>query len=153
MIRDLPEEEMDTVLRDEWYGHLACQQRDGYPYVLPFAFVYRHHCLYTYSFEGTKIDLMRRNPKVCFQTETLIGSDEWKSVIVWGKFEELSGGERDEAHSIVFDALWKDASQGIARLLPFRDSPEAMEKAMKDDEVVLFRIRIERMAGRHEKYE
>ena len=36
--------------------------------------------------------MMRKNPQICFQVDNFQNLDNWKSVIAWGIFEELSNG-------------------------------------------------------------
>ena len=36
---------------------------------------------------------MRENPKVCFEVNTMENMDNWKSVICWEEFEELTNGD------------------------------------------------------------
>jgi nitroimidazol reductase NimA-like FMN-containing flavoprotein (pyridoxamine 5'-phosphate oxidase superfamily) len=40
------------------------------------------------------MELMRGNPEICFQVDEMKDMSRWKSVIAWGKFEELN--DRDE---------------------------------------------------------
>ncbi|AOY76809.1 pyridoxamine 5'-phosphate oxidase family protein [Clostridium formicaceticum] len=43
---------------------------DNIPYVVPMSFGYKNNCLYLHSAkEGKKIDIMKANPKVCFELE------------------------------------------------------------------------------------
>jgi len=37
-----------------------------------------------------KIDMMRKNPEVCFQTDMIENLSDWESVIAWGRFEEIT---------------------------------------------------------------
>ena len=39
--------------------------------------------------EGKKIEMMRKNPEVCFQVDAIADLLNWESVICWGKFEEI----------------------------------------------------------------
>lgn len=69
-------------------GKLACA-RDGQPYLVPVTFSKDGGYLYGFSLEGQKIEWMRANPKVCVQVEEFVDKSHWKSVIVYGEFEEL----------------------------------------------------------------
>ncbi|MFD2144013.1 pyridoxamine 5'-phosphate oxidase family protein [Mucilaginibacter antarcticus] len=37
-----------------------------------------------------KIDIMRKNPEVCFQADAITNLTNWESVIAWGRFEEIT---------------------------------------------------------------
>ena len=50
--------------------------------------------LYAHSLEGLKISIMRKNPTVCFQVDTMKDMADWESVLLWGTFEELTN-EKD----------------------------------------------------------
>jgi uncharacterized protein len=69
-------------------GRLACTQ-GAQPYVVPIYFAYDNNYLYSFSTVGQKIDWMRANPLVCVQADEVVSSEQWLSVIVFGRFEEL----------------------------------------------------------------
>jgi uncharacterized protein len=87
MIAPLTESEIDDLLNAQLLGHLGCADA-GKPYVFPMAYVYHHNILYGQTTVGKKIDIMRRNPAVCFQVQD-VGNAAWRSVQCWGTFEEL----------------------------------------------------------------
>ena len=152
MMQELTNPEMHDVLSRAWHGHLACCDSIKRPYVVPISYAFEHNAIYSFAFEGEKIDIMRRHPHVCFQVEKLMPNDMWKSVIVWGKFEELEGADRGKAMSLLIDRLWKAGNQEKSLYMPFRDSEESMERAMDDHGAILWRIAIEEMHGRMEQY-
>src|ERR1700682_752492 len=69
-------------------GRLACAQVNQ-PYVVPFYFVYYNDCLYSFSTVGQKIEWMRVNPFVSVQADEIVNQEQWKSVIISGRYEEL----------------------------------------------------------------
>ena len=80
-------ESLDLVARTR-LGRLGCSQ-GLQPYVVPFFFAYRDRHLYSFSTVGKKIDWMRKNPLVCVQTDEILSPQEWKSVVIFGAYEEL----------------------------------------------------------------
>lgn len=92
MIKDLNLEECDQLLRNNYIGHLAYIM-DKSPYVIPmtYYFDWQNNGLLSYSLEGHKIDAMRENESVSLEVDEIESVDRWKSVLVHGKFEELSG--------------------------------------------------------------
>jgi len=57
--------------------------------VVPFYFVYDNDCLYSFSTVGRKIEWMRANPLVCVEADEVVSPEQWTSVIVFGRYEEL----------------------------------------------------------------
>ena len=57
---------------------------------MPFFFVYDSDFLYSFSTVGQKIEWMRANPLVCVQVDEVVRPEQWVSVIVFGRYEELA---------------------------------------------------------------
>jgi len=153
MIRDLTDNEIHALLDQQSYGHLGCLSPKNTIYIVPVTYVYKEHALYVFSFEGTKIDYMRTNPSVCFQTEKHMNAESWQSAIVWGQFEELTGEERTQAFDLLLERLWSESNRDHPLYFPFRNSRETLEAAKHEENVVLYRITIEKQTGRMEQYE
>src|SRR5215475_959812 len=83
-----PEECRDLLAR-LGAGRLGCA-RNNQPYVVPIYFAYEGDCLYGFSTFGQKIEWMRENPLVCVEADEVFAHNNWKSVIVLGRFEDLS---------------------------------------------------------------
>lgn len=101
MMGTLTEPEIDALLAQQQFGHLGCCS-DGKPYVFPMAYAFHHDVLYGQTTEGSKVEILRRNPHVCFQVQD-VQEDGWRSVQCWGTFEELDfeSLEHGEASRIV----------------------------------------------------
>jgi uncharacterized protein len=56
---------------------------------VPFYFAYANDCLYSFPTLGQKIEWMRANPLVCVEADEVVSSEQWVSVIVFGRYEEL----------------------------------------------------------------
>lgn len=153
MIRDLTDLEIEQLLQKECYGHLGCCTEVQRPYVVPVTFAYEKHAIHCFSFEGKKVDMMRKQPHVCFQIEQHTTAESWKSVMIWGAFEELSGEARADALSLLLERLWSEANRDHPLYLPFRNSAKTLEAARKEENVVLYRINILEQSGRMETYE
>ena len=92
-IQELSREECLAELARTRLGRLACAH-EGQPYVVPIYFVLDRPtldeaCLYSFSARGQKIEWMRANPLVCVEIDEVKDRDQWKSIIVFGHFEEL----------------------------------------------------------------
>jgi uncharacterized protein len=102
-------------------GRLACS-RDDQPYVVPIYFVYAPDRLYGFATVGKKIEWMRRNPKVCVQTDEITNHFQWTSVIVNGRYRELPDmlpflEERNHARELLeARSLWWQTAFASRRL-------------------------------------
>jgi nitroimidazol reductase NimA-like FMN-containing flavoprotein (pyridoxamine 5'-phosphate oxidase superfamily) len=65
----------------------------GVPYVVPVCFGYQDRTLYVHSAsEGTKLDVIRKNNKVCFQVETDVEFVRHEVACRWGlKYRSVIG--------------------------------------------------------------
>jgi hypothetical protein len=88
VIRDMTEGECRHALARLSFGRLACA-RDNQPYVVPIYFAYDGRHLYGFSTPGRKIDWMRANPLVCLEVDERTSLDDWLSVVVSGRYQEL----------------------------------------------------------------
>jgi hypothetical protein len=149
MLGQLNEIEIDNLLKQQAIGRIGCYA-DGSIYIVPVNYVYDGSAIYCQSAMGRKIEMMRKNPEVCFEVEDIKSMFEWKSVVVRGKFEEITDTEKKE-----------QAMQGlIHRIMPFSSKPKdhpyhAITENEGDIgtkiEPVLYRIRIENKTGRFEQ--
>lgn len=89
MFGNLSEEEVEHVLRHQLLGHIGCHA-NNITYIVPICYAYDGKGIYGRTFEGMKINMLRENPRVCFQVEHLESMAKWQSVICWGEFEELT---------------------------------------------------------------
>ncbi len=112
MLGELNEVQIESLLKQQVIGRLACHA-DGITYIVPINYVYDGENIYSHSAEGKKIEMMRKNPEVCFEVDEIENVFKWKSAIVWGRFEEIT--DLDEK---------QQAMQGIIhRIMPFANNP------------------------------
>jgi uncharacterized protein len=148
MIGELSKKEIDQLLKRQFVGRIGCHT-DGLTFVVPVSYTYDGTFIYVHRYSGMKVDMMRKNPKVCFRVDDTKHLANWQSVISWGEFEELTKTEDK-----------KEALQKLqARVLPILSS-ETMHVAKEwpfpsgDDEKmpgVFFRIKLIAKTGRFEK--
>jgi nitroimidazol reductase NimA-like FMN-containing flavoprotein (pyridoxamine 5'-phosphate oxidase superfamily) len=144
MIQDVTHDECRHLLTQLHLGRIGAA-KDNQPYVLPFYFSYDDGYLYSFSTVGQHIEWMRANPKVCVETDEIVGLEEWVSIVIFGHYQELVDTpelkmERDKAYRLLQKKkLWwepgytKTMIKGIARpMIP-----------------VYFRVRIMQLSGRH----
>lgn len=70
MLGQLTGEQIEHVLQSQITGRIGCCAGDDM-YVVPVTYVYHQGHIYAHSKEGRKIQIMRRNPKVCFQVDAV----------------------------------------------------------------------------------
>ena len=143
--------EIEEVLAHQIIGRIACHANDM-SYIVPISYAYDGECIYARTYEGLKINLMRKNPKVCFQTDIMENMANWKSVIVWGEFRELT--ETSERNAGIQKLLARKIS-GIASetvqlspLWPFNSN-----KYSEEIDGIIFCIRLGEKTGRFERSE
>jgi uncharacterized protein len=89
LIQELSRQASLDLLARTHLGRLACTQ-GAQPYVVPIYFAYDDHSLYSFATVGQKIEWMRANPLVCIEADEVVSPQQWVSVIVFGRYEELA---------------------------------------------------------------
>jgi uncharacterized protein len=120
VIQDLTTQASLELLARTRLGRLACTQ-GAQPYLVPFYFVYHDNALYSLATVRQKIEWMRANPLVCVEVDEIVSQQEWVSVIVFGRYEELPDtpewhGARAAAHKLLQkSAMWWEPAYGESR--------------------------------------
>lgn len=138
--------ECTKVLSANRLGRLACS-REGQPYVVPIYFAHEGNYLYAFSMPGKKIEWMRDNPRVSVLIEERGKGQEWKSVVVDGRFEELPDRM---GHKVERERAWALLSRHSNWWEPGGLKPVKPPVADKSDHV-FFRIAIDQMSGRESR--
>jgi uncharacterized protein len=111
MIQEMTRQASLDMLARTHLCKLACA-RGTQPYIVPSYFAYNNNSLYSFSTVGQKIEWMRANPLVCVEADEVVSPQEWVSVIVFGRYEELPDTpdyqiERAHAYNLLQKkALW-----------------------------------------------
>ena len=138
MIQDISSEMCIDLLKRTNIGRLACV-KDLQPYVVPISFVYSSNFIFGFSTVGQKVDWMRANPLVCLEVDEIADQQNWRTVVVFGKYKELTDQEgRTAAH----DLLAKSASWWEPGY-----SKTVIEGKTRPLEPIYFRISIDKMTG------
>lgn len=139
---------IEKLLTGEAIGRIGCHD-NGKVYVVPINYGYDGKSLYAHSKEGLKIDIMRQNPNVCFEVDQWDDDGSWRSVIIWGEFEELESVKAQRAAMKVF-------AEQMARVLPdHKPMPShgfvsGSKKESDPFKSVVFRIKVKEKTGRYE---
>ena len=104
MTGDLTKEQISNLLSSQMIGRIACCEIHK-PYIVPIAYAYDGKDIYCQTTEGKKIQYMRDNPNICFQIDFTNNISNWQSIIVYGKFEELSESEIKIAREFLLNKI------------------------------------------------
>jgi nitroimidazol reductase NimA-like FMN-containing flavoprotein (pyridoxamine 5'-phosphate oxidase superfamily) len=130
------EDQALSLLARGGIGRLGCISNDE-PYIVPISYYFEDGAVYSHSLAGLKISALRQNPKACLQVDEVESDLEWRSVLAFGRFEEIV--KQTERSTILNKLL-----QRFPLLTP-------VESAIADDgapsQVIVYRIRIERITG------
>ena len=146
---NLSDSQIDHVLRMQAVGHLGIIN-GNMPHIVPIAYVFDGRYIYAHSKPGQKLQLMRRKPKVCFQVDAIDSVDKWRSVILYGQYEELKGAkEREYAARLISDRFEPLLSNDVTRKPEKKNDPPLT--LLKTHRAIYFRIAITGRFGRYEK--
>jgi nitroimidazol reductase NimA-like FMN-containing flavoprotein (pyridoxamine 5'-phosphate oxidase superfamily) len=142
------EEVLEEILRGAIICRLAFVDGD-LPYIVPLNYGYRDKTIYIHSApEGKKIDLLRKNPEVCFELEDGMEvtkgekacdwSTRYRSVVGYGSVEILSD-ETSKQH-------------GLEVIMAQHGAPDLREfDAGNMKGMVILKVRITSMSGKQSK--
>lgn len=112
MLGELNEKQIRRLLESQVTGRIACTDHE-LPYIVPVNYVYNGKEIICHSTPGKKIDMMRKNPRVCFQVDEITSLFNWQSVVAWGRFVEITDlAEKERAMMAL-----------THRLMPFAEQP------------------------------
>jgi nitroimidazol reductase NimA-like FMN-containing flavoprotein (pyridoxamine 5'-phosphate oxidase superfamily) len=132
VIEELDDAEIEAFLREQVVGRIGCHAF-GRTYVVPVIYAWDDGCVYVQTIEGRKVEMMRANPEVCFEIDEY-HAGSWRSVIVDGTYEELSGAEAEHALAVLVERFARGGGRRRERATGVTP--------------VAFRIRCSRASGR-----
>jgi len=136
--------EIESILQRATVCRIAMAE-DNVPYVVPVSFGYRDGCLYIHSApEGRKIDILKRNDRVCFEVdvdEELVRRGEpcawsmrYRSVVGLGRAYLVEDAEEKRKALDIIVEHYGGEPAGYS------------DKALR--EVAVIRVKIEEMTGK-----
>lgn len=148
MIGYLTESECKDFLKNELIGRIGCSVGEE-AYVIPINYLFDGRNIIAHSQEGRKIEMMRKNPKVCFEVDNMRSLQNWKSVIAWGKYEEVTDDNEkwDALHDFVNRMMYFKISETAH---PPEMSPARMHPRSGKIKTVVYKIVLEKLTGRFE---
>ena len=148
MLGKLNETEIDNLLLSQSVGRIGFT--DGKkPYITPVTYVFDGKNIIGQTKEGMKLDLIRKNPDVCFEVDIMSGMNNWRSVVVSGAFHELAGEQAEKAREYLFGRVLTLMTGSVIH------QHEHEEISEIDDsnriKPVMYQIEIKEKTGRFEK--
>ena len=148
MLGQLNEQQMNNLLASQVVGRLACTDSEQ-PYLVPVTYAFDGNYIYGQTNEGLKLGLLRKNPNVCFEVDTMTNMANWQSVIVRGTFEELKEKDAENARTILKNRVFPMMTSATI------DGEQHEVESELDDsnrlKRVMYRISIAQKTGRFEK--
>ena len=136
MTRMMNDAETHALLSAGRIGRLGCVFEDE-PYVLPLNYVFDDDSIYSHSLPGRKINALRSHPRACLQVDEMTDDLHWRSVIAFGNFEEIDDN-LERAHIL----------RKLLKRFPLLTPVESrLVQDAAPPELVVFRIRIDRITG------
>ncbi|HNX48338.1 MAG TPA: pyridoxamine 5'-phosphate oxidase family protein [Methanomassiliicoccales archaeon] len=141
------QKELEDLIRRVEVCRLAMVD-DGEPYIVPMNFGYRDGYLFFHcAREGRKLDVLRKNPRVCFELEADVHlvkgekacqwSTSYQSVIGWGT-ATISLDEKDVKEGL--EVLMSHYTRG-----PLDFDPRSLSLT------AVIKVKVERMTGKRSK--
>lgn len=148
MFGKLEKSETEQLIKRQLIGRIGCHA-NGITYVVPVSYAYDGTSIYVHSGDGRKLEIMRKNPKVCFQVDDTRNLSNWQSVICWGEFEEL---KKEEDRKVALDLLNQRVLPSISSQT-MHITPEWPFSPDKNATIngIFFRIYITEKTGRFER--
>jgi len=141
-IHEMTIDECHRALRKASVGRLGCA-RNNQPYVVPINFGFDGTYLYGFTTLGQKVEWLRANPLVSFEVDEITDQNNWMSIILFGRYEELPDKveyeeARFKAHALLQERVmwWEPAYISQEH----RDQPHSLTP-------IFYRIHIHKMTG------
>jgi nitroimidazol reductase NimA-like FMN-containing flavoprotein (pyridoxamine 5'-phosphate oxidase superfamily) len=145
MMGSLSKEQIEELLHSEVVARLGCHA-EGRTYVVPITYAYDNNSIVGHSVEGMKIRMMRENPWVCVEIERTENLANWRSVIAWGRFEELVGTAATAAWAIL-----RERFRGLTVSTTSEPPPGTAHGRPGNGHACVYRIHLSEKTGRFER--
>lgn len=142
---------INNVLKNHYIAYLGCSD-EGKPFVVPVTYYFDepNNRIISYTSEGKKISVLRKNPQICLSIAEIKSLSHWRSVMVEGVYEELDGLEAMKAIELMVTKL-----RELVIRVGGMDAEEIkdMSRANPERQKIIYRIQITGKSGRYEEGE
>ncbi len=147
MFGSLTNKEIEELLKRQFLGRIGCHT-DDLTYVVPISYAYDGENIYCHTHEGMKTKMMRKNPNLCFEVDSLENMATWKSVIAWGKFEEVTEeAERAKALRVLLSRVYPFIS---SKKMHLGEQWPFVPDDLNSIKGIVFKIKLTEKTGRYE---
>lgn len=148
MLGTLNTDQINNILSSQVIGRLGCTDGKNV-YVVPVTYTYDGQFIYGQTKPGKKLDILRKNPTVCFEIDVMTDMRNWQSILVYGTFQELTKEEAEQAREILFNRIYTLATS--ATIHSFGHEISDSEVSNKKEGLIMYKILIDEITGRFEK--
>ncbi|WP_184550665.1 pyridoxamine 5'-phosphate oxidase family protein [Mucilaginibacter sp. FT3.2] len=149
MLGELKDTEIEDLLKNQFVGRIGCHA-EGVTYIVPVNYLYDGNNLLAHSAKGMKIDMMRKNPEICFEVDHIQNMNNWQCVIAWGTFEEIRDiHEKGEAMQKLLDRIMPVMDDETAN--PSHGFTANASDVGPELELIIYKITLSKKTGRFEK--
>ena len=148
MIGNLNDDQINNILLSQAVGRIGCVNGNE-PYIVPVTYLYDGTHIYGQTQPGMKLDIMRKNPNICFHVDLISNMSNWQSVLVTGTFHELHEEEAQIARENLYNRVYPLLTTSTIHSHEHEVVTE-VEDANRVKEV-MYRIEIKTKTGRFEK--
>lgn len=149
MLGILKEDAIEKILEKNAVGHIGYSDKERI-FIIPVTYLYTGKYIIIHSREGQKISILRKHSDVCFQVEEIDNLSNWRSVLAWGKYEEITDKkERYYALDLLIRKI--NRLQVSETAMPEHSFNASGELVIPDElKTIVYRIRIKEVTGRFE---
>lgn len=151
MLGELRADEIVEMLQNNEYGRLGCSV-DNRTYIVPITYFFRGDHLLCHSRDGLKIQMMRKNASVCFELDEIQDFANWRCIVAWGTYEEITDPHAIEAAKEDFSEILLDMKASQTSLPP-ESNREEEHRVQKPAyyKTIFYKIILTEITGRFEK--
>lgn len=147
---ELNEQQINNILASQVIGRIACCE-EKYPYIIPITYSFDGKFIYGQLIEGKKLEMLRKNPNVCFEVDISNDLSNWQSALVYGQFEELDVEDSVIARELLFNKVMPlMTASSIHQHEHFEGKGHEISDKSRV-KPIMFRIQINEKSGRYEK--
>ncbi|MCL6650867.1 hypothetical protein A6R70_01015 [Agrobacterium rubi] len=143
-VQEMTTPECRAMLEANSMCYLGCIAA-GKPYIVPLQYLYHGGMIYAFSMQGKKIESLRMDPHVCLQLDHVETKQEWQSVLVEGRYQELPDDEKWHGEHMYAWSLLQEKNDWWE---PGAYKPAGIEPPKPASLPVFFSVEIETLSGR-----
>jgi len=140
--------DIERIIKKATYCRIGLVDNDE-PYIIPICFGYEGNALYFHgASEGRKVELIRKNNKICFEIDTDVELTKAEEPCGWAmRYRSVIGVGR--AHFLEGD---EEKSRGLGVIVRHYTEGNFTFPKVKLDKIVVVRVDIESITGRKSGY-